>query len=212
MLLQLRVDGLGEAGRGETHDLRALEMEVLFQLRLGVVLHHRVMREIFQDLRAAVLGEVVRDENEMQLALAATQRVTAHEQRPRAEHEWEKAARGTDQRIFPWGNHTDVTLRTNGPGTKDGFQVTAPVGSFPLDVSPYGAFDMAGNVSEMVIDKVIYFHYFGNADSGNTFTPYTYSMTKGGNWSYSSLFVYDFGGGSGGDSSVGFRCARDANP
>ena len=126
--------------------------------------------------------------------------------------EWEKAARGTDQRIFPWGNHTDVTLRTNGPGTKDGFQVTAPVGSFPLDVSPYGAFDMAGNVSEMVIDKVIYFHYFGNADSGNTFTPYTYSMTKGGNWSYSSLFVYDFGGGSGGDSSVGFRCARDANP
>lgn len=57
------------------------------------------------------------------------------------EVEWEKAARGTDGRTYPWGNVFDPEKSNIGK------QPTA-VGSFPEDKSPYGVFDMAGNVSE----------------------------------------------------------------
>jgi len=61
------------------------------------------------------------------------------------EIEWEKAARGTDARIWPWGNTFDLTKCNveswEGSGSK-------PVGSYPSGISPYGAYDMAGNVWE----------------------------------------------------------------
>ena len=71
------------------------------------------------------------------------------------EEEWEKAARGTDGRLFPWGT-TDDAKRANGgrdfdqtkQGWFDGFYKVAPVNAHPGDVSPYGARDMAGNVAE----------------------------------------------------------------
>jgi eukaryotic-like serine/threonine-protein kinase len=65
------------------------------------------------------------------------------------EAQWEKAARGTDGRTFPWGNSFPEKNMINGMySNKD----TVKVGSFPLGASPYGALDMAGNVYEFVND------------------------------------------------------------
>jgi formylglycine-generating enzyme required for sulfatase activity len=90
------------------------------------------------------------------------------------EYEWELAARGTDGRLYPWGNEApmgrtnieDIRVRKLIPflnedyfiwedAVNDGFSGTAPVGSFPEDISPYGVYDMAGNVSE--ITSTLYF-------------------------------------------------------
>jgi len=64
------------------------------------------------------------------------------------ESEWEKAARGTDGRIYPWGEEIDCS-KANYAKCKNEVQ---PVGSYPKGASPYGALDMAGNRWEWVSD------------------------------------------------------------
>ena len=79
------------------------------------------------------------------------------------EAEWEYAARGLDERAFPWGEQLDAgnlanfaDVRTSfawrDPSIDDGFAESSPVGSYPRGVSPFGIEDMAGNVFEWCLD------------------------------------------------------------
>ncbi len=75
------------------------------------------------------------------------------------QQEWEKAARGTDGRVYPWGNDPTMITKVNtsadfhpesgaAKGQVDGYNRWSPVDAMPGDRSPYGVMDMAGNVAE----------------------------------------------------------------
>ncbi len=130
------------------------------------------------------------------------------------EAEWEKAARGTDGRIWPWGNEWDATKLSGNDGTGliDGYVLTAPVGQFPQGASPYGALDMAGNLWEWVSDW--YTHdYYEYAPNKNPLGPESGDghVLKGGGWAENLDFTRCANrfGGNPGSLIIGFRCAMD---
>lgn len=94
------------------------------------------------------------------------------------EVEWEKAARGTDKRHYPWGNEPDA-LNANIRGKGDSFRNTSPGGKFPEGASPYGVMDLSGNVWEWTEDW--YQPHPGN-EHANDFYGEQFKVIKGGSW------------------------------
>lgn len=134
------------------------------------------------------------------------------------DQEWEKAARGTDGRMFPWGNEFDVN-KANTPQRWEALKQegdTMPVGSFPDGVSPYGVYDMSGNVWEWTSSW--YEAYPGNTHVSENYGE-IYKTLKGGSWWDCSfykcgisapVFNRSFFIRTTHNKSFGFRCAKDA--
>jgi formylglycine-generating enzyme required for sulfatase activity len=127
------------------------------------------------------------------------------------EAEWEKAMRGSDGRLWPWGN-VEQPNGANWARVQDGHEVSAIVGTVPTDKSPYGVMDGAGNVMEWVDDWYAE-RYFEEASEQNPQSPDygVFRVLRGGGYATTgadiritsrSKMVADFR-----DETIGFRCA-----
>jgi len=127
------------------------------------------------------------------------------------EAEWEKTARGTDGRTYPWGEGIDCSKANY---SKCGHEKTKPVGLYPSGASSYGAMDMAGNVWEWCSDWYDK-KYYRNSPNRNPKGPSSgsYRVLRGGGWGYAPFNLRASLRGryypSVGGNYIGFRCVRD---
>jgi len=95
------------------------------------------------------------------------------------EEQWEKAARGVDGRLYPWGDQTPSQNLLNNFDVSF-LEDTVQVGSYPQGVSPYGALDMAGNVWEWTADW--FYPYPGGDISATEIYGQIYRILRGGSY------------------------------
>lgn len=131
-----------------------------------------------------------------------------------SEAQWEKAARGTDGRSYPWGSDIDQTRANYNDTVGD----TTAVGSYANGQSPYGAHDMAGNAWEWVLDWYSPTYYLDTTltdptgpESGD------FHVLRGGSWHDDERNVRTSNRGWNQleyfhNIDFGFRCAMDGKP
>lgn len=126
-----------------------------------------------------------------------------------SEAEWEKAARGLDGRMYPWGDSSPTDELAN---FNKLVNEPSPVGSYPKGASPYGALDMAGNAWEWTQDGYTSGYYsISPARNPVSESPVNRRVLRGGNWDSNAEGIRAanrFWAFPGRNDTDGFRCAE----